>query len=182
MEENTHYHKAVFAGGCFWCLEAVFQLLKGVQSVRPGFTGGHIKHPAYREVCTGRTGHAEAVEVVYDPQQIPYIVLLDVFFSSHDPTTLNRQGNDVGTQYRSEIFYQDEDQKECAESRIHELDVEGVFSDPIVTQLTPAGIFFEAEPQHHNYYRKNGDQPYCQVVIRPKVAQLRARYESWLAF
>lgn len=171
---------AVFAGGCFWCLEAVFRPLRGVRSVRSGFAGGHIKNPPYREVCTGRTGHAEAVRVEFDPLMIPYRVLLDVFFISHNPTTLNRQGNDVGTQYRSEIFYSTPDQHSAALSFKEELESQAVYPDPIVTAISPLGEFYEAEAEHDNYYGRNSDQPYCRVIIAPKVVALKQSFAPWL--
>lgn len=172
--------KATLAGGCFWCTEAVFQRLKGVQSVLSGFTGGFIKNPPYREVVTGRTGHAEAVEITYDPQQITYKELLEIFFATHDPTTLNRQQNDVGTQYRSAIFYHSKEQQEIAESLIQELQKKELFENPIVTQVTEAGAFYPAEEEHYNYYNQHPDQPYCQYIITPKVQKLRAGFASKL--
>lgn len=173
-------HIAAFAGGCFWCLEAVFLPLRGVRSVKSGFTGGHIKNPPYREVCKGRTGHAEAVRVEYDPWVIPYRVLLDVFFSSHNPTTLNRQGNDVGTQYRSEIFYSSPEQRSTALSFMEELESQAVYTDPIVTAISPLGEFYEAEVAHQNYYERNPDQPYCRIVIAPKVAGVKRSFAPWM--
>ncbi len=172
--------KATLAGGCFWCTEAVFQRVKGVQSVLSGFTGGFIKNPPYREVVTGRTGHAEAVEITYDPQQITYKELLEIFFATHDPTTLNRQQNDVGTQYRSAIFYHSKEQQEIAESLIQELQKKELFENPIVTQVTEAGAFYPAEEEHYNYYNQHPDQPYCQYIITPKVQKLRAGFASKL--
>lgn len=163
---------AIFANGCFWCTEAVFQRLKGVTMVKSGYTGGTVKNPAYREVCSGRTGHAEAVKITFDPTQISYEELLEVFFATHDPTTLNRQGNDVGTQYRSEIFYTSEEQKVLAEAYIATLQKERAFASPIVTAVTPEHPFYEAEQEHDNYYNDHGLQPYCQFIIDPKIKKL----------
>lgn len=170
----------VLAGGCFWCTEAVFQNVRGVASVVSGYTGGHIKNPAYREVCSGRTGHAEGIQIEYDPQEVPIQVLLEIFFATHDPTTLNRQGNDVGTQYRSEIFYTTEEQKQAAESLIAHLEQERVFGAPIVTAISPLDVFYVAEEAHHDYYNQNRDQPYCAVIISPKVRKLREVYSEYL--
>ena len=167
---------AYLAGGCFWCTEAVFQRLKGVNHLLPGYMGGDIKNPAYREICTGRTGHAEGIQLSYDSTVISYRELLYVFFATHDPTTLNRQGNDVGTQYRSSIFYVDNEQKEIAEEVIKELQA-SVFKEPIVTQLNPLMPFYEAETEHHNYYNQHSDQLYCSYVISPKVAKLKENYK-----
>ncbi|MBI5445396.1 MAG: peptide-methionine (S)-S-oxide reductase MsrA [Deltaproteobacteria bacterium] len=167
---------AVLAGGCFWCLEAAFQTLRGVAEVRPGYTGGDASEPSYEEVCTGRTGHAEAVEVRFDPGVISYRELLEVFFALHDPTTPNRQGADVGTQYRSAIFYGSEAQRRTAEEVVAELEREGLWDAPIVTELAPLGPFFEAEPYHRDYYRRNASQGYCRIVIEPKLRKLRARF------
>ncbi|SRR5690625_193593 len=171
---------AVFGGGCFWCTEAVFQELQGVLSVLPGYTGGHTPNPSYEEVCQGTTGHAEAVEVRYNPDEIGYRELVEIFFATHDPTQLNRQGNDVGTQYRSAIFYADEEQRQVAQSVLEQLEAQKVFDDPIVTQLTPLETFYEAEPYHRNYFRNNPNQPYCAVVVAPKVSRFRQRYSSRL--
>lgn len=166
----------IFGGGCFWCTEAVFQLLKGVESVMPGYTGGSIPNPTYRQVCDGNTGHVEATQIVYDADVIDLKDLLAVFFSSHDPTTLNRQGNDVGTQYRSAIFYETLEQKEIVEEYINTLTADKTFSNPIVTEVLPAETFYPAEDYHQNYFRNNEDQPYCQFVINPKVQKLREQY------
>ncbi len=171
---------AIFANGCFWCTEAVFQRLKGVITVKSGYTGGKIKNPAYREVCSGRTGHAEAVKIVFDPKQVAFPELLEVFFATHDPTTLNRQGNDVGTQYRSEIFYTTEEQKELAMQYIAFLEEKKVFSDPVVTAITPEHPFYEAEEEHHNYYNEHGLQPYCQYIIDPKIKKLHKDFANKL--
>jgi len=160
---------AVFAGGCFWCLEAVFQRVNGVKSVESGYMGGHVKNPAYREVCSGTTGHAEAVRITFDPTEVSYEDLLDVFFAIHDSTTLNQQGNDIGTQYRSAIFYVDEEQRRLAEKAIAELEDAHVWPDPVVTALEPAGPFYKAEPYHQDYFANNPSQPYCQFIVAPKV-------------
>lgn len=171
---------AVFGGGCFWCTEAVFERLKGVESVMPGYAGGAMEHPNYNYVSTGTTGHAEVIKVEYDPAQIKYKDLLNVFFAMHDPTTLNRQGNDVGTQYRSVIYYASEEQKTEAEKYIDELEAENVFSAPIVTEVKPLEKFSEAEDYHQSYYQKNPDKPYCQLIIDPKVAKLRQKFANLL--
>lgn len=178
MKSNTAL--ATFAGGCFWCTEAVFQRLKGVTAVVPGYIGGTIKNPAYREICTGRTGHAEAIEISFDETIIAYKELLEVFFATHDPTTLNRQGNDVGTQYRSEVFYHSIDQKETAEQFITLLEKENVFSNPIVTAISAASTFYVAEQEHHNYFNDHKTQPYCQVIINPKIDKLQRNYSTKL--
>ena len=154
-QNNTNLEVAIFANGCFWCTEAVFQRLKGVHTVVPGYIGGHIKNPPYREVCTGRTGHAEGIKIAFDPTVISFQELLHIFFATHDPTTLNRQGNDVGTQYRSAIFYHDQEQKEASELIKKELDQSGAWGDPIVTEIVPFERFYEAENYHHNYYNNN---------------------------
>ncbi|MFD2562598.1 peptide-methionine (S)-S-oxide reductase MsrA [Aquimarina rubra] len=171
---------AVFAGGCFWCTEAVFQRLEGVYKVISGYTGGTIKNPAYREITTGRTGHAEAIKIEYDAEIINYHELLEIFFATHDPTTLNRQGADRGTQYRSAIFYIDEEQKEMAQSIIESLTSEGIFDDPIVTEVTELGAFYNAEDYHQNYYNQNSNQGYCQFVINPKLSKLQNTFKSKL--
>ncbi len=167
---------ATLGGGCFWCVEAVLQPLRGVKEVVSGYAGGHVPNPTYREVCAGRTGHAEVVQVAFDPDAIAYADLLRVFFATHDPTTPNRQGADVGTQYRSVVFYHDDAQRAAAEAVIAELEAEGVFDAPIVTEVAPLDTFYPAEAYHQDYYRANPDKPYCQAVIAPKVAKLRARY------
>jgi peptide-methionine (S)-S-oxide reductase len=168
--------KAILAGGCFWCIEAVFQMLEGVHDIIPGYTGGTIKNPAYREVCTGRTGHAEAVEITYEEKIISFITLLEVFFVVHDPTTLNRQGNDVGTQYRSAIFYTDDHQKKAAEEFIDSLSKNNVFDSPIVTEIVPFDVFYKAETEHHNYYNQNKQQTYCDFTITPKIEKIKKYY------
>ena len=167
---------ATLAGGCFWCLEAVYEQLRGVEEVVSGYTGGQVRNPTYREVTTGTTGHAETVRITYDPNEVSYRDLLEVFFTIHDPTTLNRQGADVGPQYRSAIFYHDERQKEIAQDVMREMEQAGVWDDPIVTELVPAGEFYVAEAYHQEYYRNNPYQSYCQVVIRPKVSKFRQKF------
>jgi peptide-methionine (S)-S-oxide reductase len=167
---------ATLAGGCFWCLEAVYNQLRGVVKVESGYAGGHIPNPTYQQVCTGGTGHAEVVQVTFDPQAITFRDLLEVFFTIHDPTTLNRQGADVGTQYRSAIFYHTPEQKEAADRIIAEMNAEKVWDAPIVTEVVPAKEFYAAEAYHQEYYRNNSSQPYCQVVIAPKVAKFRQKY------
>lgn len=174
------FKTATFANGCFWCTEAVFQRFKGIYNVKSGYTGGTIKNPPYREVCTGRTGHAEAVQLEYDPQIISYKELLEIFFTTHDPTTLNRQGNDVGTQYRSAIYYHDDSQKEEAEAYISELGEEKIFGNPIVTEVTKAPVFYPAEAEHDTYYNRNKQQGYCQFIINPKVDKIKKHYQSKL--
>ena len=171
---------AVFAGGCFWCTEAVFQRLQGVDEVVPGFTGGFIKNPPYREVITGRTGHAEAVQIWFDPEIISYKELLLVFFATHDPTTLNRQQNDVGTQYRSAVFYKNEAQKEAALEIVQELEKQKVFEDKIVTEITEASDFYRAEEEHKDYYNLHRQQPYCQYIIDPKIQKLQKYFSEKL--
>lgn len=161
---------ATFGAGCFWCVEAVFERLEGVLDVRSGYMGGSVENPTYEQVCSGRTGHAEVVQVRFDPSRIRYEELLDWFWRSHDPTTLNRQGPDVGTQYRSVIFYHDEAQREAAERS--KADAQARFSSPIVTEIAPAGTFWEAENYHQDYYRLNGEAPYCRVMIAPKLKKL----------
>lgn len=170
------FQKATLAGGCFWCLEAVFDELKGVVSVESGYAGGHVENPSYRAVCTGTTGHAEVVQVTFDPAMLSFADLLRVFFTIHDPTTMNRQGGDVGTQYRSAIFHHDEDQKRVAEEVIREIQAAKVWDDPIVTEVAPFDRFYMAEDYHQEYYANNANQPYCRVVIQPKVAKFRKHF------
>lgn len=169
---------ATFAGGCFWCTETLFARLYGVDEVVPGYTGGDIKNPAYKEVCTGRTGHAECVQITFDETLITYKTLLEVFFDTHDPTTLNRQGNDVGTQYRSGIFYHSNEQKEIAETFIYDMERQQRFSNPIVTEITAFDTFYTAEIEHKDYYNLNKNQPYCAAVISPKVNKLLKIHSS----
>jgi peptide-methionine (S)-S-oxide reductase len=171
---------ATFASGCFWCVEAVFQELKGVLSVTSGYTGGKIKNPTYREVCSGLTGHAEACQIVFDPAVISYDQLLEAFWASHDPTTLNRQGADQGTQYRSAIFYHNEQQKQLSETYKAKLNSEKAFDKPIVTEINPAVTFYKAEDYHQNYYSQNGDAPYCSYVINPKLEKFRKVFKDKL--
>lgn len=163
---------ATFGGGCFWCMEAVFEQTPGVKSVTSGYTGGHVANPTYKQVCHGDTGHAEAIQVEFDPSVVKFEKLLDVFWHSHDPTQLNRQGHDVGTQYRSAIFFQNEAQKKAAEAARDALAKSGAYADPIVTEIAAAGPFYPAEDYHQEYYRNNRAQPYCQAVIRPKLRKL----------
>tara|TARA_B100000795_G_scaffold104061_1_gene76764 strand:+ start:38291 stop:38836 length:546 start_codon:yes stop_codon:yes gene_type:complete len=170
---NKIVKQATFANGCFWCTEAIFQRLKGVTNVVSGYTGGTIKNPAYREVCTGRTGHAEAIRIDFDPAVISFQTLLEVFFATHNPTTLNQQGNDVGSQYRSGIFYTDDTQKQEANDFIDRVTNSNIFSDPIVTEVTSLGVFYLAEQTHHDYYNQNKDQPYCQFTITPKIEKIK---------
>ena len=176
--ESAMNDTITLGAGCFWCVEAVFSSLQGVQSVQSGYMGGHIKHPAYREVCTGRTGHAEVVQVVFDPLVLPLSKLLDVFFASHDPTTLNRQGADVGTQYRSAIFAHHEDQWEVAQKAMDS--ASSLWENPIVTELTAAEEFFVAEDYHQQYYELNGHAPYCRAVIAPKMKKVQQQFGTLL--
>jgi peptide-methionine (S)-S-oxide reductase len=171
---------ATLAGGCFWCLEAVYDRLEGVLSVESGYMGGHTANPTYTRVCEGDTGHAEVVQVTYDPSAISYRDLLEVFFTIHDPTTLNRQGNDVGTQYRSAIFYHSPEQKIEAETILRELDSQKVFPERIVTEIVPAADFYRAEGYHQEYFENNPNQPYCQFVVAPKVAKFRQKWAKRL--
>lgn len=175
-ETTTNREIATLAGGCFWCLEAVYQELRGVELVESGYMGGHVRNPSYREVCNGTTGHAEVVQVTFNAKEVSFQEILEVFFTIHDPTTLNRQGADVGTQYRSAIFYHSDEQKETAERVIREITAAGVWNNPIVTQVAAADTFYKAENYHQNYYTQNGGQPYCQVVIAPKVSKFRKQY------
>lgn len=172
---------ATLAGGCFWCLDAVFRMLKGVSKVESGYAGGSVANPTYKDVCTGTTGHAEVVRVTFDPSVISYRDLLGVFFTIHDPTTLDRQGNDVGTQYRSGIFYHSPEQQATARAVIDEIAASGIWDDPIVTEIVPAAEYYPGEAYHQNYYAGNSDQPYCAVVIAPKVAKARKKYFDRLA-
>ena len=171
---------AVLGGGCFWCLEPMFKRLRGVHSVCSGYAGGTLDHPDYTAVCSGRSGHAEVVQISFDPQQISFAVLLDVFFALHDPCTLNRQGHDVGTQYRSVIFWQSEAQKEVAQSVIAHLNASGRLSGPVVTELVPAAIFYAAEDYHQDYFRLHGHEPYCRAVVAPKLAKGCALFANLL--
>lgn len=177
-ENKTDYETATFANGCFWCSEAVFKRLKGIKSVLPGYSGGQVKNPSYEQVCSGRTGHAESIQIEFDPKVISFEKILDIFWRTHDPTTLNRQGNDVGTQYRSAIFYHDLKQKEIAEESRRDLENEGVYKNPIVTEITPFNSFYVAEDYHKNYYDEHRDAPYCSYIIDPKVHKLLLNYEN----
>ena len=169
---------ATFAAGCFWCVEGQFQQLKGVGKITSGFIGGQTKNPTYKEVCTGSTGHAEACNIVYDPSVISYDELLAAFFVAHDPTQLNRQGNDVGTQYRSEIFYHNDEQKEKAEYYIKALNDEKAYRDPIVTKVAPYSVFYNAENYHEDYYNNNPEQAYCKYVIKPEIDKFRKVFKD----
>lgn len=180
MENQDIKDSIVVGGGCFWCVEAVLQNLKGVDKVESGYSGGTIKNPSYREICTGRTGHAEVVKVFFNPAVINLKTLLSIFMTTHDPTTLNRQGADVGTQYRSVIFYVGENQKNVAEQLIKELTDAKVFDSPIVTEISPLTNYYPAEEYHQEYYNNNSDQPYCRAVISPKVIKLRNQYREYL--
>lgn len=181
MEQTEPGRKvATLAGGCFWCTEAVFKDLRGVEKVTSGYCGGQTPNPTYQQVCSGRTGHAEAVQITFDPEVISYEDLLRVFMTTHDPTTLNRQGHDIGTQYRSAIFYHSDDQKAAAESVIAVMDRANVWDNRIVTEIAPFKAFYPAEDYHHDYYAQNPNQPYCQVVIAPKVAKFRKEYRDRL--
>ena len=177
---QTGFNIATLAGGCFWCLEAVYDQMKGVVAVESGYIGGQMDRPTYEAVCSGRTGHAEAVRIKFDPTVVSYRELLEVFFVIHDPTTLNRQGHDVGTQYRSAIFYHDPEQKQVAEEVISSITKEGIYPGPIVTQIEPAGTWYEAEPYHQEYFFKNPFQGYCTAVVAPKVAKFRKLFTAKL--
>lgn len=171
---------ATFGSGCFWCTEAIFAQLNGVDEAISGYSGGHVPNPTYKQVCEGNTGHAEVVQIIYDPQVISFDELLEVFWQTHDPTTLNRQGNDIGPQYRSVIFYHTPEQKEKAERYKKALDESGAFPRPIVTEITPFETFYVAEDYHQEYYANNGSQPYCQLVIRPKLEKFRKVFSEKL--
>ena len=180
MTESDKLEIATFGGGCFWCTEAVFDDLKGVVNVESGYAGGTVANPTYEQVCTGKTGHTEVVQVTFDLQVISYRDILRVFFTVHDPTTFNRQGNDVGTQYRSVIFYHNEEQKRSAEEVIKEIEAEKIWDDPIVTEISPFKAFYKAEDYHQEYFANNSNQPYCRAVIAPKVAKFRKLYQDRL--
>ncbi|NLL43999.1 MAG: peptide-methionine (S)-S-oxide reductase MsrA [Firmicutes bacterium] len=173
-----NHSRATFGGGCFWCLDAIFSDLAGVSKVVPGYSGGHVENPSYEQVCTDKTGHAEVVQITYDPSEISYKELLEVFFSTHDPTTLNRQGGDIGTQYRSVIFYETREEKDIAQEVIAQM--AELWDDPIVTELTELENFYPAEDYHHDYFAQNPGQGYCQMVIAPKVAKFRKRFQARL--
>lgn len=180
MDNNRQDSIAIFAGGCFWCTEPVFTQLKGVHKVVSGYIGGHTQNPTYKDICNGDTGHAEGIEIHFNAAEISYGQLVEVFLVAHDPTTLNRQGNDIGTQYRSAIFYLDESQRESALQLIQEFDEAHVYSAPIVTEVTPASKFYPAEDYHQYYFAKNPSQPYCVAVAAPKAAKIRQKYAQWL--
>jgi len=180
MNQKDTMEVATFAGGCFWCTEAVFLELNGVKRVVSGYIGGKTLNPTYAEICKGDTGHAEAIAITFDPQKISYGTLLEIFFATHDPTTLNQQGNDIGTQYRSEIFYHNEAQKQLSQAYIDLMTQENTFGSPIVTKLSPASKFYEAEAYHQNYYNQNKTQGYCSYVITPKIEKLKKRYKEKL--
>jgi peptide-methionine (S)-S-oxide reductase len=175
-EETKAKEVATLAGGCFWCTEAVFSIVNGLEKIEPGYTGGSVPNPTYEQVSSGTTGHAEAAQITFDPSVISFREILEIFFATHDPTTLNRQGPDVGTQYRSAIFYHNEEQKATAEQVIAELDKEEIWDVPIVTQVEPLKAFYKAETYHKDYYKKNPNQPYCQQVITPKLVKLQQRF------
>jgi peptide-methionine (S)-S-oxide reductase len=177
---ETNFQLATFGSGCFWCTEAIFLQVRGVQEVISGYTGGKVKNPTYREVTSGLTGHAEVVQLHYDQNLISYEELLEIFWQTHDPTTLNRQGADVGTQYRSVVFYHNEEQKQLAEFYKTKLDQSGAFDQPVVTEISPAAAFYKAEDYHQNYYSLNGNAPYCSYVIQPKVEKFKKAFAEKL--
>jgi peptide-methionine (S)-S-oxide reductase len=180
MTDKQNFDTATFGAGCFWCVEAVFQRLKGVEKVESGYAGGSKPNPTYKEVCTGKTGHAEVCRITYNPEIISYPELLEVFWSTHDPTTLNRQGADVGTQYRSVIFYNDDEQKRLAEGYKKELTEQKIYSSPIVTEITPMPEFYKAEDYHQNYFNENPEQAYCNFVIQPKIEKFQKVFKKKL--
>jgi peptide-methionine (S)-S-oxide reductase len=170
--------KITFGNGCFWCTEAIFQIVKGVKNVTSGYMGGLVENPTYKQVCQGNTGHAEVIQIAYEPAEISFDELLLIFFRTHNPTTLNSQGNDVGPQYRSAIFYETDEQKQQAEAMIKKLTDEHVFDGPIVTEITPASVFYKAEDYHQNYFADNGSQPYCSFVIQPKLNKFAKEFTA----
>lgn len=181
MDTNTNgLALATFGSGCFWCTEAIFQRVEGISKVVSGYTGGRVKNPTYREVCSGLTGHAEVIQVTYDPTKVSYESLLEIFWKTHDPTTLNKQGADVGTQYRSAIFFHSEDQKQLAIQYKKKLDESGAFDNPIVTEISPITEFYPAEDYHQNYFNLNGDAPYCSYVIQPKLDKFKKVFKEKL--
>jgi peptide-methionine (S)-S-oxide reductase len=180
MSDKKNIETATFANGCFWCTEAVFQRLKGVEKVTSGYSGGHVKNPTYEQVCSKNTGHAECLQIEYDPAKISFDELLEVFWKTHDPTTLNRQGNDVGPQYRSAIFYRNDEQKEKAEKYKEILNASGIFDAPIVTAIEPLGIFYLAENYHSDYYNNHTSQSYCYYIIKPKLEKLKKIFSDKL--
>ncbi len=177
---TQQYQETTLGAGCFWCIEAVFQNLNGVISVESGYSGGKVKNPTYREICGGMTGHAEVARIVFDPAVVTFEEVLEVFWDTHDPTTLNRQGNDRGTQYRSAVFYHNDEQRQIAESYKQQLDEAGTFKDPIVTEISPLINYYPAEDYHQNYFNDNPLQPYCQFVVRPKVEKFKRLYSHKL--
>lgn len=174
--DNKNLEVATLGAGCFWCTEAAFNIIKGVERIEPGYTGGTVPNPSYEQVSTGKTGHAEAAQIFFDPKLISYKEILEIYFTMHDPTSLNRQGADVGTQYRSAIFYYNQEQKAIAEALIEELTKEAIFDKPIVISVEPLKVFYNAETYHKDYYKKHPKEPYCQVVIAPKIAKLQQRF------
>jgi peptide-methionine (S)-S-oxide reductase len=179
MNSNSHDTEVVtLASGCFWCSEAVFRRIKGVRSVLPGYSGGTVENPSYDEVCEGKTGHAESIQIEFDPKVIPFEKILDIFWHTHNPTTLNKQGSDVGTQYRSAVFFHNQEQKDKAEKLIAGLEKEKLYTDPIVTEISPLKNFYAAEDSHKNYYEDHRDVPYCNIVIDPKVNSLLRKYNN----
>ena len=176
----SNLETATLGGGCFWCTEAVFDSVKGVEDVVSGYSGGHKENPTYQEVCSETTGHAEVVQIKFDPEEISYREILQIFFGTHDPTTLNRQGNDIGESYRSAVFYHSDKQKETADEVIEELENEGIFGNPIVTEVTEFTRFYPAEDYHQNYFEKNPNQPYCAAVVSPKVGKFRQKFADRL--
>ncbi|MBP7654881.1 peptide-methionine (S)-S-oxide reductase MsrA [Candidatus Dependentiae bacterium] len=168
----------ILGGGCFWCIEAILNELKGVEKVESGYSGGNLKNPTYEEVCSGKTGHAEVVKITFDPEIISYVKLVEIFFHIHDPTTLNRQGNDVGTQYRSVIFYNSDEQKKSAEDVIKKISDSGLWDDPIVTEVTALDVYYPAEDYHQDYYNNNKEKSYCSIVIAPKIAKFYEEYKD----
>ncbi|MDM7997834.1 MAG: peptide-methionine (S)-S-oxide reductase MsrA [Acidobacteriota bacterium] len=180
MDKKSGVNLATFGSGCFWCTEAVFERLKGVESVVSGYSGGHVDNPTYEQVCTGKTGHAESIQITYDPAKVSYAELLEVFWKTHDPTTKDRQGNDIGPQYRSVIFYHDEEQKKLAETYKQKLDSERIWDRPIVTEIVPFRKFWPAEEYHQNYYDNNPSKGYCSLVITPKIEKFRKIFKDKL--
>ncbi len=180
IKNTSGYDTATFGAGCFWCVEAIFQQLKGVISVTSGYSGGETKNPTYKEVCSGESGHVEVCQIVFDPKQVSFKDLLEAFWQTHDPTTINRQGNDFGTQYRSVVFYHNEEQKQLAEKYKKELDLSGAFSKPIMTAIEPFSVFYAAENYHQNYYNQNTEQQYCSYMIKPKLDKFKKAFHDKL--
>ncbi len=179
-EKNKQYEQATFGAGCFWCTEAIYERVKGIEKAEAGFSGGHVENPSYREVITGKTGHAEVARITYDPEVISYEELLEVFWHTHNPTTLNRQGADIGTQYRSAIFYHNDEQKRIAEESLKKTDESGLWDDPIVTEISPLKNYYTAENYHQDYYENNSNAGYCQVVIAPKIKKFKEDFKHLL--